>query len=186
MYIHIYRSSCKLLRSKWYYIDVACIKQRNSLKRKYFVSLFLMLSRLIWNFDADYYTRELDVARAGEHSVCILLHGGSIMHGGSICSLSYILFQSVVHNWSIKRCGMCCSVSGKVHIKEPLLLFRKSSLCGDSGFPLKQGWELLSLMGCIVTMDMVTGQYIDKCDCFQYVELKTNLTRGGTGGPDAT
>ena len=26
-----------------------------------------------------------------------------------------------VHNWSINACGMCCPLSGKVHIKDPLL-----------------------------------------------------------------
>ena len=32
---------------------------------------------------------------------------------------------------------MYCSVYGKVHIKDPLLLIEKSSLCGGSGFPSK-------------------------------------------------
>ena len=31
---------------------------------------------------------------------------------------------------------MCYPVCGMVHIKEPLLLIDKSSLCGSSGFPL--------------------------------------------------
>ena len=35
-------------------------------------------------------------------------------------------------------CGMCCPVCRKVHIKDPLLHFRKSSLCGDGGFLLKK------------------------------------------------
>ena len=47
-------------------------------------------------------------------------------------------FQPVVHNWSIKGFGMCCPGYGKVHIKDRLLLIGKSSLCGDSGFPLKK------------------------------------------------
>ena len=38
----------------------------------------------------------------------------------------------------IKGCGMYCSVYGKVHIKDPLLLIEKSSLCGGSGFPSKK------------------------------------------------
>ena len=33
---------------------------------------------------------------------------------------------------------MYCSVYGKVHIKDPLLLIEKSSLCGGSGFPSKK------------------------------------------------
>ena len=55
-----------------------------------------------------------------------------------ICSLGYFSFQPVVHNWSNKGCSMYCSVRGKVHIKDPLLLIRKSNLCGDSEFPLKK------------------------------------------------
>ena len=46
--------------------------------------------------------------------------------------------QPVVHNWFIKGRGMYCSVYGKVHIKDPLLLIEKSSLCGGSGFPSKK------------------------------------------------
>ena len=41
------------------------------------------------------------------------------LHGGCICRLGYFPFQPVVHNWSIKGCGMCCHVCGKVHIKDP-------------------------------------------------------------------
>ena len=33
---------------------------------------------------------------------------------------------------------MSCTVCWKLHIKDPLLLIRKSSLCGDRGFPLKK------------------------------------------------
>ena len=39
-----------------------------------------------------------------------------------------------VHNWFIKGRGMYCSVYGKVHIKDPLLLIEKS---GGSRFPSK-------------------------------------------------
>ena len=46
--------------------------------------------------------------------------------------------KPVVHNWFIKGRGMYCSVYGKVHIKDPLLLIEKSSLCGGSGFPSKK------------------------------------------------
>ena len=82
-----------------------------------------------------------DVAQAVEHSavkVQILLHGRLILHGGSIFSLGYFPFQPVIHNWSIKRCGMYGPVSVKVHIKDRLLLIGKSSLCGSGGFPLKK------------------------------------------------
>ena len=38
---------------------------------------------------------------------------------------------------------MCYPVCGMVHIKEPLLLIGKSSLCGGSGFPLSLSeWSL--------------------------------------------
>ena len=40
-----------------------------------------------------------------------------------------------VHDWCNKGRGMCYPVCGMVHIKEPLLLIDKSSLCGGSGFP---------------------------------------------------
>ena len=50
--------------------------------------------------------------------------------------LSYFSFQPVLHDWCNKGCGMCYPVCGIVHIKEPLLLIEKSSLCGGSGFPL--------------------------------------------------
>ena len=47
-----------------------------------------------------------------------------------------VSFQPVLHDWCNKGCGMCYPVCGMVHIKEPLLLIDKSSLCGGSGFPL--------------------------------------------------
>ena len=46
----------------------------------------------------------------------------------------YFSFQPVLHDWCNKGCGMCYPVCGMVHIKEPLLLIDKSSLCGGSGF----------------------------------------------------
>ena len=58
---------------------------------------------------------------------------GSILHG--VDPLSYFSFQPVLQDWCNKGCGMCYSVCGMVHIKEPLLLIDKSSLCGGSGFP---------------------------------------------------
>ena len=54
--------------------------------------------------------------------------------GRRIDPLSYFLFQPVYQ--CIEGCGMCYPVCGMVHIKEPLLLIRKSSPCGGSGFPL--------------------------------------------------
>ena len=57
--------------------------------------------------------------------------------------LSYFSFQPVLHDWCNKDRGMCYPVCGMVHIKEPLLLIDKSSLCGGSGFPLSLSeWSL--------------------------------------------
>ena len=47
---------------------------------------------------------------------------------------SYFSFQPVLHDWCNKGRGMCYPVCGMVHIKEPLLLIDKSSLCGGGGF----------------------------------------------------
>ena len=71
----------------------------------------------------------------GHASTCLI---GIMVHGGCICSFGYFMFQPVVHNWSIKGWGMCCPVCGKVLIKDPLQLIGNSSLCGDSGLPLKK------------------------------------------------
>ena len=40
---------------------------------------------------------------------------------------------------------MCYPVSGMVHIKEPLLLIGKSSLCGGSGFPFSLSERSLTI-----------------------------------------
>ena len=61
---------------------------------------------------------------------------GSILHGGP---LSYFSFQPVLHNWCNEGRGMCNSVCGMMHIKEPLLLIGKSSLCGGSMFAILSG-----------------------------------------------
>ena len=66
---------------------------------------------------------------------------GSILHG--VDPLSYFSFQPVLHDWCNKGHGMCYPVCGMVHIKEPLLLIDKSSLCGGSGFPFSLSeWSL--------------------------------------------
>ena len=52
-------------------------------------------------------------------------------------------FQPVLHDWCNKGRGMCYPVCGMVHIKEPLLLIGKSSLCGGSGCPFSLSeWSL--------------------------------------------
>ena len=66
---------------------------------------------------------------------------GSIVHG--VDPLSYFSFQPVLHDWCNKGRGMCNPVCGMVHIKEPLLLIGKSSLCGGSGSPFSLSeWSL--------------------------------------------
>ena len=62
-----------------------------------------------------------------------------------VCKIfnSHFLFQPVLHDLCNKGRGMCYPVCGMVHIKEPLLLIRKSSLCGGSGFPFSLSeWSL--------------------------------------------
>ena len=68
-----------------------------------------------------------------ERSLMVRWVVGSILHG--VDPLSYFSFQLVLHDWCNKGRGMCYPVCGMVHIKEPLLLIDKSSLCGGSGFP---------------------------------------------------
>ena len=48
----------------------------------------------------------------------------------------FLVPSSAPHNWCNKGCGIYYPVCGMMHIKEPLLLIGKSSLCGGSGFPL--------------------------------------------------
>ena len=50
--------------------------------------------------------------------------------------LSYFAFQPELHDCCNKGRGIYYPVYGMMHIKEPLLLIEKSSLCGGSGFPL--------------------------------------------------
>ena len=64
--------------------------------------------------------------------------------------LSYFSFQPVLHDWCNKGHGMCYPVSGMVHIKEPLLLINKSSLCGGRGFPFSLSeWSLIHMSDAI-------------------------------------
>ena len=76
-----------------------------------------------------------------ERSLTVRWVVGSILHG--VDPLSYFSFQPVLHDWCNKGRGMCYPVCGMVHIKEPLLLIDKSSLCGCSGFPFSLSeWSL--------------------------------------------
>ena len=51
---------------------------------------------------------------------------GSFPHGGPI---ELFPIPPVFHDWCIKGC-ICYLLCGMVHIKEPLLLIRKSTPCG--------------------------------------------------------
>ena len=65
---------------------------------------------------------------------CIYFQVILSLHGHLVGdSFLLTMFQPVLHD---KDHGMCYPVCGMVHIKEPLLLIRKSSLCGSSGFLL--------------------------------------------------
>ena len=76
-----------------------------------------------------------------ERSLMVRWVVGSILHG--VDPLSYFSFQPVLHDWCNKGRGMCYPVCGMVHIKEPLLLIGKSSLCGGNGFPFSLSeWSL--------------------------------------------
>ena len=76
-----------------------------------------------------------------ERSLMVRWVVGSILHG--VGPLSYFSFKPVLHDWCNKGRGMCYPVCGMVHIKEPLLLIDKSSLCGGSGFPFSLSeWSL--------------------------------------------
>ena len=76
-----------------------------------------------------------------ERSLIVRWVVGSILHG--VDPLSHFSFQPVPHDWCNKGCGMCYPVCGMAHIKEPLLLIDKSSLCGGSGFPFSLSeWSL--------------------------------------------
>ena len=66
-----------------------------------------------------------------ERSLMVQWVVGSILRAEN--TLSYFSFQPVLHNWCNKGRGMCYPVCGMVHIKEPLLLIGKSSLCGTAG-----------------------------------------------------
>ena len=67
-----------------------------------------------------------------ERSLMVRWVIGSILHGVDPLS------------WCSKGRGVCYPVCGMVHIKEPLLLIGKSSLCGGSGFPFSLSeWSLI-------------------------------------------
>ena len=55
----------------------------------------------------------------------------------------FFFFFFFFNDWCNKGRRMCYPVCGMEHIKEPLLLIDKSSLCGGSGFPFSLSeWSL--------------------------------------------
>ena len=57
--------------------------------------------------------------------------------------IELFLVPASVYDWCNKGHGMCYPVCGMLHIKEPLLLIGKSSLCGGTGFPFSLSeWSL--------------------------------------------
>ena len=80
---------------------------------------------------------------------------------------------------------MCYPVYGMVHIKEPLLLIGKSSLCGGSGFPFSL--SECSLTICLTPYNVLSASlnktfpsfllkqylyiYIYICCCFEAVKI---------------
>ena len=75
---------------------------------------------------------EQDVAPWQERLLMVRWVIGSILIG----PIKLFLVPVSAPDWYNKGCGMCHPVYGMVHIKEPLLLIGKSSLCGSNGFPL--------------------------------------------------
>ena len=100
--------------------------------------IFFMTNNL---FAKHLYTEGAGRSSEVERSLMVRWVIGSILHG--VDPLSYFLFHPVLHDWCNKGHGMCYPVCGMVHIKEPLLLICKSSLCGGSGFPFSLSeWSL--------------------------------------------
>ena len=84
-------------------------------------------------------------ARCSSVVECPLGCDGSSDQSLKMDSLSYFSFQPVLHDWYNQDCGMCYPVCSMVHIKEPLLLIEKSSLCGSSKFPFSLSGPLSKL-----------------------------------------
>ena len=76
-----------------------------------------------------------NISQSLYHMVIVVFQCEAMNSWLPVDPLSYFSFQPVLHDWCNKGRGMCYSVCGMVHIKEPLLLIDKSSLCGGSGFP---------------------------------------------------
>ena len=83
----------------------------------------------------------------------------SILNGGPIelflvpASAPRLVYQT----------GMCYPVCGMVHIKEPLLLIGKSSLCGGSGFPFSLSEWSLTIMLLSVSLNETFPSFLPSC-----------------------
>ena len=115
------------------------------LLKEYTFSTFLLCTflHLLLTFPCTSLSFFLGVGCSSEVECSLMVRWvvGLILHG--VDPLSYFSFQPVLHNWCNKGRGMCYPVCGMVHIKEPLLLINKSSLCGGSGFPFSLSeWSL--------------------------------------------
>ena len=87
------------------------------------------LSQSLLNFSCTKITRAGRSSEV-ERSLMVRWVVGSILHG-------------VLHDWCNKGRGMCYPGCGMVHIKEPLLLIDRCSLCGGSRFPFSLSeWSL--------------------------------------------
>ena len=71
-------------------------------------------------------------------AVRVILYASSHRQNITYPSLCYTSRGALAgtRNWYNRGHGMCYPICGIMHIKEPLMLFRKISQCGGSRFPL--------------------------------------------------
>ena len=108
---------------------------------------------------------------------CVLSHSSHCPTTGIYYLLQHVIKIEFLHNVALKDLFLClcqtsscssqCSPTGvtkavvrvilsitMIHIKEPLLLIRKSSLCGGSRFPvLISEWSLYHMSDCHITVN---------------------------------
>ena len=108
------------------------------------------------NFKGQFFHQSQDHLYGARYSSWYSIHSwcdGSSDRYLMVDPLSYFSFQPVLHNWCNKGYGMCPPICRMVHIKEPLLLIRKSSSCsGSSRFPLLLSDSLLYVR-CHITVN---------------------------------
>ena len=123
-------------------IDVDNISGGGVLMKTYFIDmiLFIINEQNVWSH-VCLLTRRAGRSSEVERSLMVRWVVGSILFG--MDPLSYFSFQPVLHDWCNKGRGMCYPICGMMHIKEPLLLIDKSSICGGNGFPFSLSeWSL--------------------------------------------